>query len=157
MNKLLVALDDSSSAMKAVEYVARHFGATPDLQIGLVYVLPNLPAVFWDEGHIFSEEEKKSRKTIVDKWLADRAAKMKPVFEQAIGMLTTAGVGKERITVQSISDSTDAAASIVEVARDKGYETIVTGRCDRSPRHLLGSVTGRIVSQGAGLTVTVVE
>jgi len=157
MKKLLIAIDERPSSMKAVEYAAQQFGGGDEVQVGLVHVLPNLPAIFWDEGHILSEEEKRDRKKVVDKWLADRAARMEPVFKKAIEVLTGAGVKPERILTKSISDSTDVADSILEETRDGGYKTVIVGRCDRSAKHVMGSVASKIVNQGRGMAVTIVE
>ena len=62
MKKMLIAIDDSPNATKAVEYVAQQFAGAADLEVGLVHVLPNLPAIFWDEGHILSEERRRTGK-----------------------------------------------------------------------------------------------
>jgi nucleotide-binding universal stress UspA family protein len=157
MKKMLIALDDSTSAVRAVEYAGQQFGTIGDLEVGLVHVLPNLPAIFWDEGHILSAEEKKERKKVVDKWITDRKAKMEPVFKRAVEILTKSGMPANRIRSKSISDSTDVAQSIIEEAKDAGYQTIIVGRCDRSSKHILGSVSSRIVSLGAGAAVVIVE
>jgi nucleotide-binding universal stress UspA family protein len=153
---MLIAIDDTPVSMKAVEY-AGQFGGASDLQISLVHVLPNLPAIFWDEGHILSEEEKADRKKVVEKWLADRKVRMEPVFKRAIDVLTRMGVKPQQVQTKSISDSTDIADSILEEARDGGFQTIVLGRCDHRAKHILGSVSNKIVEQGRGMTVTVVE
>lgn len=157
MKKMLIALDDSTSAMRAVQYAGEMLAGAGDLQIGLVHVLPNLPAIFWDEGHILSAEEKKERQKVVDKWIVDRKARMEPVFRKAVETLTKSGIPSRQIQSKSLSDSTDVALSILEEAKDSGYQTIILGRCDRSSKHLLGSVSGKIVQLGAGLAVTVVE
>ncbi len=159
MKKMLIAIDDSPNASRAVEYVAQQFAGTGDLEIELVHVLPNLPAIFWDEGHILSTEEKQDRKKVVDKWLVDRKAKMAPVFKKAIAALTGRGLSAGQITTKSLSDSTDVAESILEEAKDGGYQTIVMGRrgiaSGKNP--LIGSITGKIVSQGSGVAITIVE
>ena len=157
MKKMLIAINDSPSAMKAVEYVAQQFGGADDVQIGVVYVLPNLPAIFWDEGHILSDEEKRDRKKVVDKWLADQRAKMEPFFKKTVKMLTATGIPSQKIQTKFVSDSTDTAASVLEVARDGSYRTVIVGRSHHSPKHVLGTVAGRIASQGSGLVVTIVE
>ena len=128
MKKMLIAIDDSPNATKAVEYVAQQFAGAADLEVELVHVLPNLPAIFWDEGHILSEGEKQDRKKVVDKWIADRKAKMAPAFKKAIDILTGKGMKPQQITTKSLSDSTDVAESILEEAKDGGYMTIVVGR-----------------------------
>ncbi len=159
MKKMLIAIDDSPNASRAVEYVAQQFAGTGELEIELVHVLPNLPAIFWDEGHILSTEEKQDRKKVVDKWIADRKARMEPVFKKAVDALTGKGISAGQIATKSLSDSTDVAESILEEAKDGGYQTIVVGRrgiaAGKNP--LIGSITGKIVSQGSGVAITIVE
>jgi len=159
MKKMLIAIDDSPNASRAVEYVAHQFAGVADLEIEIVHVLPNLPAIFWDEGHILSDEEKQDRKKVVDKWLADRKARMGPVFEKAIDALTAKGISPRQITTKSLSDSTDVAESILEEAKDGGYQTIVVARRGIvTGNHLLmGSVTSKIMTRGSGVAVTIVE
>ncbi len=159
MKRMLIALDESKGAMKAVEYVAERFSRTADLQITLLHVLPNLPAIFWDDGHILSDEEKKERHKVVDKWLANCIANMEPVFEQATALLTAQGLKKQAITRKTVSDSLDTAESLLEAAHDAAARTIVLGRRGKSkePRGQMGSVAGKVVSQGSGLTVILVD
>jgi nucleotide-binding universal stress UspA family protein len=156
MIKLLVAIDDSSSAMKAVDYVAQQL-ASCGAQIGIVHVLPNLPAIFWDEGHILSEEEKRDRQKVVDKWLDAQKAKMEPILKKSVETLAAKGVPADWVQTRFVSDSTDIADSILETARDGGYQTIVVGRREQPSKHILGSVSGKIINQGSGMTVIVVE
>jgi nucleotide-binding universal stress UspA family protein len=157
MKKTLIAIDNSPSAMKAVEYVAQQSVCGKDHEVAVVHVLPNLPAIFWDEGHILSDDEKRDRKKVVDKWLADQKALMEPIIRKAVGVLTAAGFPASAIRTKSLSDSTDVAASILEEARDEGYNTVVVGRSHHSLKNAIGTVAGRIASQGAGLVVTIVE
>jgi nucleotide-binding universal stress UspA family protein len=157
MNKVLIAIDDSTSAQKAVAYTAQQFGGAKDIEIGLVHVLPNLPAIFWDEGHILSEDVKRDRKKVVDKWIADQKAKMEPVFKKAVALLTAKGMAASAVRTKFVSDSTDIADSLVEEARDNGYTTILVGRSHHSPKHVLGTVAGRVVAHGSGMVVPIVE
>jgi len=156
MIKLIIAIDDSTSSMKAVDYVAQQF-ASCGAQIGLVHVLPNLPAIFWDEGHILSEEEKRDRKKVVDKWLDAQKAKMEPIFKRSAETLAAKGIPSDWVKTKFLSDSTDVADSLLEEARDNGYEAIVVGRSHHSPKNVLGTVAGRIATHGAGIVVTIVE
>ncbi len=157
MNKILIAIDDSENAMKAVEYAANQFGRTNDMQISLVHVLPNLPAIFWDEGHILSDEEKGERKKVVDRWLVSQKAKMEPLFKKAVALLASKGFLSSSIQTKFLSDSTDTADSILEEARDGSFQTIVVGRSHHSPKYVLGTVAGKIASHGSGMVVTIVE
>ena len=96
---------------------------------------------------------------VIEKWLANQRAKLGPIFDEAVGTLLGHGIGPEQIQKKSISDSTDVAESILEEARDGGYQTLVLGRCGltASKRFLMGSVTAKIVNHGAGLAICIVE
>jgi nucleotide-binding universal stress UspA family protein len=161
MRKVLVAIDDSPSSLKAVEYVAKHFAGIgiKDLEVGLAHVLPNLPAIFWDEGHILSEEEKMERRKVVDTWLGGRKAMMEPVFQKTVQMLVEKGMQASQIKTKFISDSTDAAESLLEEAKDFGYQTIVLGRSSRSAgkTSTMGIVASKVVMHGSSVAVTIVE
>jgi nucleotide-binding universal stress UspA family protein len=159
MNKMLVAIDGSQCAMRAVDYAGRQFSGNRELRITLLHVLPYPPAPFWDDGHILSEEEKTARNQVIEKWLANQRAKLEPLFREAAELLIGKGIGPEQIEKKSISDSTDVAESIIEEARDGGYQTLVLGRCglSASKRFLMGSVTTKIVNNGSGIAICIVE
>lgn len=159
MKKLLIAVDKSKCAMKGVEYAGEQFGSMKDLQITLAHVLPNLPAIFWDEGHILSDAEKAEREKVVDRWLEGEKRKIEPLLTMAAEILTRRGIKKEQITTKFISDSTDVAQSLIEEAKDGGYQTLVMGRCgvSQGKSTLAGTVTSKIIHLAAGMAVTVVE
>ncbi len=159
MNKMLIAIDGSDCAKRAVEYVGRQFAANRDLRISLLHVLPYPPAPFWDDGHILSEAEKALRNQVIEKWLTNQRTKLEPLFKEAAEILISQGIKPEQIEKKSISDSTDIAESILEETRDGGYQTLVLGRCglSASKRFLMGSVTTKIINHGAGIAICVVE
>jgi len=159
MNKMLIGIDGSQCAMRAVDYAGRQFSGNRDLRITLLHVLPYPPAPFWDDGHVLSEEEKAARNSVIEKWLVNQRAKLEPLFKEAVELLLGKGIGPEQIEKKSISDSTDVAESILEEARDGGYQTLLLGRCglSASKRFLMGSVTTKIINNGSGIAICIVE
>jgi len=159
MEKMLIAFDGSDCSFRAVDYSGRHFSCLQDLRVVLLHVIPYPPAPLWDDGHIPGSEEKEFRDRLLSQWLTDQKTRFEELFRQAIKILTDKGISPDRIEIKSISDSVDAAESILEEARDGGYQTIVMGRrgLSRAKRLFIGSVTNKIIGQGAGITVCVVE
>ena len=159
MRKILLAIDSSPCSSRAVAYCGKQFAGLPDLSVALFHVLPNLPPRFWDDGHILSEQEKEAREKVVARWLENRKLAAEPMFRAAMEELEQSGIRPEQMERKIIYDSTDVTTSILEEARDGGYLTLVLGRCGPSGvgERLLGSTTSRIIQQGAGLAICVVE
>ncbi len=159
MKKMLIAVDGSESSLRAVEYAATQYSGLSDIAVTLLHVLPYPPAPLWDDGHIPTKEETEERKRGIERWLAGQRAKFEPMFDKAVTILTNHGISLKQIERKTISDSIDVAGSILEEARDGGYQTLVLGRRGLSPvkKFLMGSVTAKIISHGAGVAVCVVE
>jgi len=159
MKKMLLSIDGSECSLRAVEYTGKQFSGLDDLQITLLHVLPYPPAPLWDDGHIPTKEEKEEREKAIERWLAGQRAKTEPLFNKAQAILTGAGISPTQLAKKVVSDSIDVAGSILEEARDGGYQTLVLGRRGLSPvkKVFMGSVTTKIISQGAGVAICVVE
>ncbi|HEY9073169.1 MAG TPA: universal stress protein, partial [Desulfobaccales bacterium] len=68
MAKLLIALDSSEGAWRAVEYVAQTFGKTPGVKVTLLHILSGLPPAYWDDGHVLQDKEREARQRLVASW-----------------------------------------------------------------------------------------
>ena len=159
MKKILIAIDGSENAMRAVEYAGFQFAGTSDLKITLLHVLPYVPTSFWDDGHILTEQEREERRNIVGNWIEGRKLKIEPVFRAAMDVLVSRGIMQEQIEEKTILDSLDVAESILEEASDGDYQTIILGRrgLSRAMQFLMGSVTNKVVGHGAGTAICIVE
>ena len=160
MKKMLIAIDGSKGALKAVDYAGDQFRGIRDLRITLFHVLQGVPPELWDDGHILTEGEKTSRKVVLDKWMANQKLKIEPIFQTAVEALTGKGINQGQIEKKLIYGS---AANVVECilteARAGGYQTLVMGRCGHSAtaHFLLGSTVSKIINHGAGIAICVVE
>ena len=159
MKKILVAIDGSEGALKAVDYVGRQFAGTADMQITLFNVSPGIPPELWDDGHILSEEEKADRKKVLDKWLNNQRLQLESVFQPAVETLTKRGIEAKQTKTKSASDTVrNTPECILAEAKTGGYLTLVIGRCGlhRTAHTLLGSTVNRILNDGAEITTCVV-
>ena len=160
MGKMLVAVDGSKGALKAVEYVGQQFEGMSDLRITLFHVLPGVAPELWDDGHILTEEEKAARNAVLDKWAANQKLKLDHIFQAAIEILIRNGINPKQIETKSVSGfAVRVADCILTEAKNGGYQTLVLGRCGYSPavHYFLGSIASRIINHGAGITISVVE
>jgi len=157
--KILVALDDSKSAWKAVEYVAQTFNKTQDVKVTLFHVLPGLPTALWDAGGILTEEEEKVRQRLATKWEEGKKKELEGLFGKARKRLVAAGVPATAVAREFSPDYSNVAQEIIDEARRGRYSTVVMGRrgLGTIKSALLGSVTNNVVHHAQGFAVTIVE
>jgi len=153
--KVLVALDDSDNAARAVEYVSKNF--SPDHEVTLFSVIPDtqmlcninspeLTPYFWSQRNVFCSLEDKKKELI--QAAADRAK----------DVLLKAGFKKEKITVKVQAKRKGIARDIVAEA-EAGYETIVMGRRGLSgiKEFVMGSVSQKVLHSVKDVSVVIVS
>jgi nucleotide-binding universal stress UspA family protein len=159
MRKILIGVHDKYCSMRAVEFMGKQFSLTDNLEVLLVHVLPNLPALFWDEGHILTEAEKQERQKVVDTWVVKQRDMIEPILQSMVRHLVQSGLRQEQVKMKFISGSIDVADSLLDEAKDGGYQTLLLGRCGiREGKHLLmGSIPSKLIQNAAGLAVCIVQ
>jgi nucleotide-binding universal stress UspA family protein len=157
--KLLIPLDGSEGAMRAVEYVSGTFGHIPGLEIILVHILPGLPPSLWDDGHILSEAERQQREGLIAEWEKQQEKQWQILFAAARDKLIQAGVAAEAISTKFQPQYNDIAEDILDEADIEGCATIVIGRrgLTGAARFLLGSVSNKVVNHARGIAVVIVD
>jgi nucleotide-binding universal stress UspA family protein len=156
---LLIPMDGSESAMRAVEYVAKAFGHNPDVDIMLLHILPGIPPSLWDDGHILDTEEHQQREELVQDWENQQAKEWQVIFDQARNKLIQAGVAAEAIRSKFQPQYGDIAEDILDEAELEGRSTIVIGRrgLTGAAKFFLGSVSAKIVNHARGIAVIIVD
>ena len=159
MKKILVAIDESEGALKAVDFVGRLFSGSGGVKVTVLHVIPNLPAPLWDDGHILNDEERRARKQVIDKWVENQEMKLKGVFDKAVEKLTKNGMSRDSIDTKTVTDTLDVAEKILYETKQGGYDMLALGRhgYSKAKRLVMGSVATAIIEHGAGMAVCVVE
>jgi nucleotide-binding universal stress UspA family protein len=145
---ILIAVDESENARRAVSYVAQILGGAKGFKFTILHVVAEP-----EEDFFPTSAEKSSwlnkRKQIVDAMLADYRR-----------ILISAGFHEKDVVVRStIRYCPSMAACILEERDETEYSTIVVGRqgLSRSEEFLFGSVSSKIVNHARNCTVWVVE
>jgi nucleotide-binding universal stress UspA family protein len=157
-HKVLIALDSSEGAWRAVEYVAATCGQTPGVQVTLLHVLSGLPPAFWDDGHILEDKERESRQRLVANWQKEQEKNWQGLVEKARELLTKAGIPPDAVVNKFKPKYYDVAEDILREAEAGGFANIVMGRrgLGMAKTLLLGSVTNKVVQNAKGQAVTIV-
>jgi nucleotide-binding universal stress UspA family protein len=159
MRKLLIGVHDKNCSLRAVTWVMRQFPDVRDLEVMLVHVIPDLPAMYWDDGHILTRTEEEERSRVIDTWAARQREYIEPILQGAVYDLVRHGFPQERVAMKIVFGTEDVADSLLDLAAEGGYTTIVVGRCGIADgKHfMVGSVLSKLIHKAVDRAICVVQ
>ena len=142
--KLLVGLDASDGAMRAVDHVVSTRNGHDRRQIYLMHVvrswktMPSLPSPLVSQ----IEQER------VDALVAEATETISPVFEEAKTRLLKAGYKPDHIHTEIVSGVESRAMAMIQFARQNDVGTLIMGRrgLSRVEDFIMGRVGHKIVN-----------
>lgn len=145
--RVLVALDGSPCAMRALDFVARRLGGGR-FHVHLLHVIRGSGSAGFHSRRFASPVE----------CLEAAETEIERVFEDARSRLRAEGFDDERITTQVIRGAMSRAAAIGEEARNGNYATIVLGRRGQSSVRdfFIGRVTDKVIQTARQHSVWIV-
>jgi nucleotide-binding universal stress UspA family protein len=154
--KILIALDDSQNAMRAVDFVGTHFMG--DAEVTLISVLPDtetlcamqspeLTPYFLDQQASFCALENK-KKELIDLTL-----------QEARRRLVNCGFATGAVIIKAQKREKGIARDIIQEAKAGGYDLVVMGKTGLSGirEFFMGSTAQKVVQGAKGISVLLVE
>ncbi len=163
--KLLVALDQHSISTELCNYLGKIISGKQDLEISLLHMLPPPPPQLREfrgsEDPQVEEQLDREMDAVCQRWTREAENAARPVFENAISILTRAGVPPNSIRriVRQLVNHEDLTNDILKLAEENACQTIVVGRSsfpwfkEMFHRHL----ADRLVRKATGVAIWVVE
>ncbi len=138
--KLLVAVDGSACATRAVQFVADILGSRKGYQVQLVHVIRG------------------GRKRDLELFQENGFTESGPIFKATTGILTAGGFAEADIATKTITGVLSRAGAIVDEAEKGGWGTIVLGRrgLSRVKEFFIGRVSNKVIYAGRKDTVWLV-
>jgi len=160
--RLLLAVDQSDNALRAVRYVGSLLQSTPDVMVTLFHVLKPMPRALLEHGgsenpdveHALGARLKEEQQV----WVKQEMETECPILERAREMLVQLGFDQNRIVLK-FGHAGDIAQSILEEARIGSHETIVLGRTGGSGITQLfgGGITDQLLRDAGGMVLWIIE
>lgn len=145
---ILIAVDESDNARRAVSYVGQLLGGLPGFKVTILHVVPE------PEVDYFPTSTQK------EKWLTQYILRMDALLEDYRQLLIQKGFDPKNVAVRSPLRYCPSMAACILSERDKTKSsTIVVGRqgLSRSEEFLFGSISSKVVNHARNCTVWVVE
>ncbi len=145
---ILIAVDESENARRAVYYVAQLLGGIKGFKANILHVIPE------PEEDFFPTPEDK------DRWIEQYKQKVDSMLADYRQILVRGGFASEDVTVRSTFRYCPSISGCILAEHDETqYSTIVVGRhgLSRSEEFLFGSISSKIVTHAKNCTIWVVE
>ena len=145
---IMLAVDESENAQRAVIYVGQILGGLPDFKVLILHVVPE------------PEEDYFPTTTEKEKWLKDYKKRIDVMLNDYRNILLQSGFNENDVSARSTLRYCPSMAQCILSERDEiEYSTIVVGRqgLSRSEEFLFGSISSKIVNHARNCTVWVVE
>ena len=145
---ILIAVDESDNARRAVDYVAQLLGGLEGFRVTLLHVISDP-----EEDYFPTPEEK-------DNWLRKHKEKIDRLLKEYKRLLVDAGFTEDAVSTRSTLRYCPSMAECILAERDETqYDTIVVGRqgLSRKEQFLFGSISSKIVNHAGSCTVWVVS
>lgn len=153
--KILLAVDTSPSAVKAVEFVASMLGGH-GYEVCIFHAVPGLGAVDFDvcEANKQAAPEVEPPDTCIEGYKRKVAKLLQDIKDR----LVASGFESEKITKKIVSGVESRPRAIIREAEEGGYSSIVVGRrgLSRVEAFFMGRVGHEVVYGGKRFTVWVV-
>ena len=149
--KVLVAMDASDNSLRAVDHAAYMLSGT-DCDITIFHTLRHIT-------RFIPAEVIQDTPDIEEAWRKKADSDITPYIEKAKAMFEASGIAKDRIHIKVVEGSRSPSNDILSEANAGNYGTIVLGRRGISlfKEFFMGSVTSKVIQQGEGFTVWIIQ
>jgi nucleotide-binding universal stress UspA family protein len=145
---IMIAVDTSDNARRAVLFVGDFFGCYEGFQVTLLHIILEPEATFFHDN-----DERQ-------KWLADRLAEANKIMEEYKHILIDAGFPQDKVNVRiDTMRGTSIADCIIKEQEEMKCCTIVIGRrgISKKEEFIFGSTSNKIIHEAKKCAVLVIE
>lgn len=165
VTRMLIVVDESPAAQRAVRYVGKVVGKHRGFHICLAHLSPPLPSELLETGGSENPEKEqrieRQMRNQQKRWTAAAQARVKSSLTRAIAELRRAGLPASAIGTEfsSPTDAAGATAEILDLAKSHKCTTVVIGRQSSSwLREIVHmDLAEQLLRHGKGFTFWVVE
>lgn len=157
-NRVLIALDNSEGAKKALDHVIDMFGEKHP-EILLVHVSRRLSLLEPDIRCLLLIQEGKDWMERADRELRITEDRMESYLEECVARLEKRGADRKRIRTRMIHEAISRSAAIVKEAEEGGYGTIVLGKrgLSKLDEFIMGRVSSKVLQLAREKAVWIVH
>ncbi len=157
--RVLVALDSSRGAWRAVEFAASVLARVPGARVELLHVLPEDPSYFWDFGHIMAGTEASAARRLTEAWQSSQERRWEALCRRALQRLTKTGLPESSISRKFVRSDRGVADAVLREAESGRFDVVILGRRGHGAAGAaaLGGVALSVLQRARGRAVVVAD
>lgn len=164
-SRILLVLDDSEIALRAVKYVAQFVGRRSQFRICLVHVLPPMPPSLQEHGGSSDVAQERrldlAMREEQSRWIARNKTRAQKSLDQSGRILRKAGIPTSAVQMLFCDpgEAEETADTLLKMATECQCHTVVVGRRSVSWLHELFSqdIAEELLRRGKGFCIWAVE
>jgi nucleotide-binding universal stress UspA family protein len=145
---VLVALDESENAKRALLYTADFLGGSPGFRVTLLSIIPD-PS----EDYFADSTER-------DSWIGEQTSRAEETLKRYRDILIQAGFTDDKVSIRIETGNCPSIADcILDIQKKLNCCTIVVGRrgISKKEEFIFGSTSNRLLHSGKNCAVWVIE
>ena len=145
--KILVAVDEGETSLRALRYVGRMAAAMADVYICLLHVYPEPPPDFYTNGGV------------LEAYQSEKAERAEGIFAQGEKVLVEAGVQPGVIhRAIHLAEGRTISQMVLDVQRKGDFGTVVVGKrgVSKAEEYLFGSISNALARNSSKFTTWIV-
>ena len=148
--RLLLAVDGSESAYRAVDHVSFMLDGNPDVLLTLFHAVPRLK----DYCEVdFSDTDKDIEEFLIQ----DDKRCLSRFYAHAMKRFKEAGITEKQIEIKETRRKGNVGKAIIRKAKEGDYGTVIVGRRGLDRSFFMGSTSKYVLSQANNLAVWVIS
>jgi nucleotide-binding universal stress UspA family protein len=147
LEKILVAVDEGETSLRALRYVGRMAAAMTDVSICLLNIYPEPPPDFYTNGGVLAVYQ------------AEKEKRADMIFAEAERVLVEAGIRPNAINRAShLAAGKTISQMVLNVQREGNFGTVVVGKrgVSKAEEFLFGSISNALARHSSSFTTWVV-
>lgn len=149
-SNILLAVDGSESALRAVDHISFILQGNADVTITILHVTPKFGDVSMVDFEMLPDNEIGELVIRGDKRRIDN------FFGHASRIFSQAGIRSDQLDIRNVKCHVNVKKTIIEEARKGNFKTIVVGRSGINKSFFFGSVSRYVVEKSFGCAIWLV-
>lgn len=156
---VLIAMEGVPESRELSYYVAELLAGCPGFKFTFLHLLPPVPPMFWDDGHILGNSEQKDRLGRIDKWKSEWTERVGTYMAEGRDLLLERGVPGEDVEKLILQTKEGVARDLLAEIDEHKFQVVVMGKKsfhERKP-FLMGSHASKVLQNAKATILCLVD